>query len=189
VPQQCPPAAARHTIAAATAGSETGDVQTWYALLTGIPARLTELRGPELTQRQLALASAWAKVQADQETQRQFDDAFDRVLEIDRLNKALENLIDQKERSRDNGRTPKKIRGLESKLTPVAKAAAISREPHFYSTALQYFRETNGDTNISRCIKYLDKQGVGKNIQPGAKRVRIKAFFGIVGRRGRPRGS
>jgi hypothetical protein len=127
------------------------------------------------------------KVQAGQETQRQFDDAFDRVLEIDRLKEALENLIDQKGTlARD---TPKKIRGLESKLTPVAKAAAISREPHFYSTALQYFRKTNGDTNIARCIKYLDKQGVGKNLQPGAKRVRIKAFFGIVGRRGRPRGS
>jgi hypothetical protein len=140
-----------------------------------------------LTRRQRALSSAWAKVQADQETQRQFDDAFDRVLEIDRLNKALENLIDQKGTlARDIAR---KIRGLESKLTPVAKAAAISREPHFYSTALQYFRATNGDTNISRCIKYLDKQGVGKKIRPGAKRVRIKAFFGIVGRRGRPRGS
>jgi hypothetical protein len=140
-----------------------------------------------LTRRQRALASAWAKVQADQETQHQFDDAFDHALEIDRLNKALENLIDQSGRlARDIAR---KIRGLESKLTPVAKAAAISRAPHFYSTALQYFRETNGDTNISRCIKYLDKQGVGRNLQPGAKRVRIKAFFGIVGRRGRPRGS
>jgi hypothetical protein len=150
-----------------------------------------------LTRRQRALASAWAKVQADQETQRQFDDAFDRVLEIDRLKGALENLIDQSGRSRElargNERIAKwfnrRIRGLESKLTPVAKAAAISRAPHFHSTALQYFRETNSDTNISRCIEYLDKQGVGKNIKPGAKRVRIKAFFGIVGRRGRPRGS
>lgn len=148
-----------------------------------IPARLKELRGPELTERQVVLASEWVKAQADPQTQRQFDDGFDRAVEIDRLNKALENETDQKER----GRIAKKIRGLESKITPVAKAAAISREPHFNSTALQYFRETNGDTNISRCIRHLDKRGVGKNIKPGAKRVRIKAFFGIVGQRGRPR--
>jgi hypothetical protein len=128
---------------------------------------------------------AWAKVQSDQETQRRFDDGFDHAEEIDRLNKALENETDQKER----GRTLKKIRGLESKLTPVAKAAAISREPQFNSTVLQYFRETNGDTNISRVIEHLDKQGVGKTMKPRAKRVRIKAVFGIDGRRGRPRGS
>src|SRR5262249_37871434 len=131
-----------------------------------IPARLTE---------QAALASAWVTAQADLQTQRRFDDAFDRVLEIDRLNE-------------ERGRIDKKIRGLESKITPVAKAAAISREQHLYSTALQYFRETNGDTNVSRCIRYLDERGVGKTIQPGAKRARIRAFFGIAGRRGRPRG-
>ena len=82
-----------------------------------IPARLKELRGPELTERQVALASAWVKAQADLQTQRQFDDAFDRVLEINSLNKALENETDQEER----GRIDKEIRGLKSKLRLLRK--------------------------------------------------------------------
>jgi hypothetical protein len=146
---------------------------------------MKQLRGRDSTERQDALFSSFMGAETDPVSQRLCDEAFDVVIEIDALKEKLEIETDEKERKRID----KLLRGLENKITPVAKRAAIAREPMLSRTVLRYFREFNGDTNISRCIRWVRAQGVGKSMQDAAMRTRIKRVFGIIGERGRPRGS
>lgn len=152
---------------------------------TPISGRMKELRGPELTAHQEASILKIMEAKSDPRSERLFAEAFDVATEIEMLREELETETDEKERERIN----KKLRGLENKITPAVKRAAIVREPMLIPMALQYFRQSNGDTNISRCIKWVRAQGAGKSMQDAAMRVRIKKVFGIAGQRGRPRRS
>jgi hypothetical protein len=142
-------------------------------------------RIPDMKQHQIETASTWMSRQTDPRDQSLFDGAFDVVLQRDLLRDKLERETDEKERKK----IEKRLRGLDNRITPAVKRAAIEREPKLNALIVQYFRQFNGDTNISRCIRWVRSEGAGKSMQDGAMRARIKQVFGIVGRRGRPRGS
>jgi hypothetical protein len=150
-----------------------------------IDARMKQLRGPELTGHQIAQVSKMERRETDPRNQRLFDNAFEVVVEIDSRKEELKNATDDKERKR----IEKCLRGLENKITPAVKRAAIARELQLIPLVLRYFREFNGDTNISHCIKWVRAQGAGRSMQDAAMRARIKKVFDIKGQRGRPRGS
>jgi hypothetical protein len=150
-----------------------------------IYGRMKQLRNPDLTKHQKAQVSNLMSAKSNQRSECLFANAFDVAVEMEELRKELETETDEKERKRIN----RKLRGLENKITPAVKRAAIAREPMLVPLVLQYFRQQNGDTNISRCIKWVRDHGAGKSMQDAAMRARIKKVFGIVGQRGRPRGS
>ena len=127
----------------------------------------------DLTEHQIGIASDWMRQQIDPLQQHLFDKAFDVVLEADLLKEQRETETDEKELKR----LDKRLRGLENKITPAVKRAALKREAAIIPLVLQYFRETNGDTNITRCIKWVRSNGAGKSIQDAAMRVRIKQVF------------
>jgi hypothetical protein len=111
-----------------------------------------------------------------------FSDGYRNAVKLDALKEKLEAETDEKERRRINA----EIRRLNNKITPAVKRAALAREPTLIPLVLQYFRETEGDTNISRCIKWVRARGAGRSMLDAAMRARIKKVFGIEGRRGRP---
>jgi hypothetical protein len=111
-------------------------------------------------------------------------DDFNNAVKLDALKEKLEAETDEKERRRINT----EIRGLNNKITPAVKRAALAREPMLCPLVLRYFRE-EANTNISRCIKWVRARGAGTSLQDAAMRARIKKVFGIEGRPGRPLGS
>ena len=146
------------------------------------------LRGPDLTDHQLALVSAWWSGRTDPRSQRLFDDAFKVSLALDMAKQAHEGA------TKPTRRMAKRLRALEARITPPKKRRAIEERQPIVACVHKYIKAHGPPANLTGLIKRLRMGGVltktcfGKKypISNTTARNILRGVFGLTGPRGRP---
>ena len=123
-------------------------------------------------------------------TEKAFDIAFDRSIRLLDAEERYATSVDPAERKL----LQQTIRGLNQKITPAAKKAALSTR-YTVCDAWDAWLAAGNPTNVSRFFRHLNssntnkrnKKGSTSSINEGAIRLILKIFRDYSGQPGRPR--